>query len=350
MSKIRILFTIPNFKTAGSQYVLLSLYRRIDKTVFDPFICVERFPETIPDDIPLHRQLTFAWTGSNFQDVKKFKNLLNQHQIDILHSWDYKSNYLEALATRSANVKYVYTKKNNAWSKRWKLKSLLSSHIAYDNPDMKERFFASWLFRNKIAFIPHGVDTALFEPLEAEERENFNLICIGNINANKNQLLLLKALRQLPERVVLYLYGKEEAHYRKQLDNYIIANNLTSRVFFNSYVINSNIPKILASMDLFVLPSLQEGLPVSILEALSCGVPVLSSNSGGGAKYIVSKGGGLIFEVDKTESLVSHVRRLLQNPEELKLLSQKGRANVVNNFSLKFEIEAYEKLYKKIVQ
>ena len=77
---------------------------------------------------------------------------------------------------------------------------------------------------------------------------------------------------------------------------------------------------------------------------------MLSSNSGGGAKYIVSKGGGLIFEVDKTESLVSHVRRLLQNPEELKLLSQKGRANVVNNFSLKFEIEAYEKLYKKIVQ
>src|SRR5690606_31742285 len=150
-----------------SQYVLLSLYKRIARGIFDPFICVEKFPEMITEDVPLDHQLVFEWTGNKLKDLRNFRKLLKRNKIDILHSWDYKSNYLEALATRLAGVKYVYTKKNNAWSKRWKLKSFLASHIAYDNPEMKERFFTSWLFRNKVSFIPHGVDTEIFRPLEA---------------------------------------------------------------------------------------------------------------------------------------------------------------------------------------
>src|SRR5690554_5957433 len=98
--RIKVLLTIPNFKTAGSQNVLLSLYRRIDRGVFDPFICVERFPELIPQEVPLDHQLVFEWTGNKLKDVRNFRKLLKRNKIDILHSWDYKSNYLEALATK----------------------------------------------------------------------------------------------------------------------------------------------------------------------------------------------------------------------------------------------------------
>ena len=87
-------------------------------------------------------------------------------------------------------------------------------------------------------------------------------------------------------------------------------------------------------MDLFVLPSLNEGLPVSILEALSCGVPVLSSDSGGGAKFILEKGGGYLFDLETPESLIKHLKRLVQSPNELASLAKEGRKNIVTNFSI----------------
>src|SRR5690554_2072772 len=183
MSKIKILYAIPNFKTAGSQYVLLSLFRNIDRDIFEPYICIEKFPETVPADVLENQLILFEWSGKKARDVMRFRAVLRANKIDVLHSWDYKSNYLEALACRMAGVKYLYTKKNNAWSKRWKLKSLLSNHIAYDNPEMKARFFASREFKKKISFIPHGVDVDVFKSLEKIRSKTFNIACIGNIGA-----------------------------------------------------------------------------------------------------------------------------------------------------------------------
>lgn len=350
MSKLKILYTIPNFRTAGSQYVLLSLYRRIDEAVFDPYICVEKYPEVIPDDIPADRRLVFEWTGNKLRDILNFKRLLKKHKIDIVHSWDYKSNYLESFASNIAGVKYLYTKKNNAWSNRWKLKSLLSKRIAYDNPEMKDRFFSSSIFQNKITFIPHGVDTEVFKPMEKIPSETFNIGCIGSIGYNKNQLFVIKALKNLPANILLHLYGNKEKDYKEKIDEYIIANDLKKRVHFHGYLDNKSISETFRKIDLFVLASFQEGLPVSLMEAMACGVPVLSSDSGGGAKFILKEGGGYIFDLKDFRSLVSHLKRLVQNPEEMKKLAIKGRKNVEINFSIQKEITAYEKLYLTIVK
>jgi glycosyltransferase involved in cell wall biosynthesis len=343
--RIRILYTIPNFKTAGSQYVLLSLFRKIDKTAFDPYICIEKFPETVPNDISEKKCLVFKWTDHKFNNTLNFRKLLKNHEIDIVHSWDYKSNYFEALACRIAGVKYLYTKKNNAWSKRWKLKSMLANHIAYDNPEMKSHFFSSLLFQNKISFIPHGVDTSIFKPLEQSIRITFNIACIGNIGDNKNQLFIVKSLKDLPSDIHLYLYGNDERTYREKLNEYINSNFLANRVHFKGVVANNDIPTVYKNIDLFVLPSFQEGLPVSILEALACGVPVLSSDSGGGARFLLKKGGGILFDLEDPIGFTEHLKRLYQNPEERITLSSEGRKNVVANFTLRKEVVAYQELY-----
>lgn len=345
MSKIKILYTIPNFKTAGSQYVLLSLFRNIDRDIFDPYICIERFPEFVPEDVLENQLILFEWSGKKSSDVLNFRSVLRKHKIDILHSWDYKSNYLEALACRVAGVKYVYTKKNNAWSRRWRLKSFLSNYIAYDNPEMKERFFGSWLFKHKVSFIPHGVDINVFKPLKKISTDTFNVACVGNIGDNKNQLFIVKALKSLPQNIVLHLYGKEDKEYRQKLDDFIEVNNMKERVLFHGYLDNVNIPQVYRKMDLFVLASYQEGLPVSIIEALACGLPVLSSESGGGARYILLNGGGYVFDLGKPNSLADNLERMATNQEEMRKLSAEGVRNVEANFSIQNEISSYEKVY-----
>lgn len=348
MPKIKILYTIPNFKTAGSQYVLLALFKGVDRNVFDPYVCVERFPEAIPVCISMSRMLTFAFGGDWRENIFGFKKLLRENEIQLVHSWDYKSNFWEAVACRVAGVKYLYTKKNNAWSKRWFLKSMLANHIAFDNPEMKERFFNSFLFNGKTTFLPHGVDTGRFIPIENKLRANFNIGCIGMIGENKNQLFLVNMLKRLPENTVLHFYGNEETEYRNRLDAAIKKQGLSQRVYFHGLLPNQEMPKILADLDIFILPSKQEGLPVSILEAMACGIPVLSSDSGGGARYLLSS--EFIFSLDSPEEFVAKFLDIYRwSPEDREVKMQALREKVVANHTVEVEVAAYEKLYRKLV-
>ncbi|MDH7912993.1 glycosyltransferase family 4 protein [Winogradskyella sp. SYSU M77433] len=348
LKPIRILYTIPNFKTAGSQNVLLSILRGLDSEKFEAFIAVEKFPELIPDDIPISNQIHIQYTGKLKKDVSQFLQILKTHAIDICHSWDYKSTSVEVLTCRLSGVKYLYTKKNNAWSKRWLLKSILANYIAYDNPEMKSRFFHAFYLRSKITFIPHGVDLNKFSVKENQTSDVFNLCCIGNIVANKNQKQIIEALLNLPNDVHLNLYGKEDEAYKDQLVHFIEENHLQKRVSFKGFVKNDDIPQVLSQQHIFVLSSIQEGLPVSILEALACGVPVLSSNSGGGAKYILKdEKGGFIF--NSTNELVEKIEILSNNKELYSKLKQEAVENVKSRFSLIKEINAYKNLYLKLI-
>lgn len=347
--KIRILFTIPNFKTAGSQYVVLSILRNLDVNKFDVYVGVEKFPECIPEDIPKNRRVNIGLNEHLIDNVRSFRKVLKNNKIDLVHSWDYKSNYSEAIACRVTGVPYLFTKKNNSWSKRWLLKSILSKHVAYDNPQMRQRFFNMLHFKSKITFIPHGVDISKFKPLPKIAQTTFNLCCIGNINPNKNQVLILNALTLLPENVHLNLYGKEEMLYKNELTKYIKAHDLTERVHFHGYVKNEDVPQVFNKQDVFVLASKNEGFPVCLLEAMACGVPVLSSNSGGGAAYLLAKNkGGYVFDVNNVIELSRKIKCFMTNKDVYENSKVAALENVRTHFSLTKEIEAYNSLYLKL--
>ncbi|MBN2478038.1 glycosyltransferase family 4 protein [Candidatus Micrarchaeota archaeon] len=348
--RVKILLTIPNFKTAGSQYVLQNLYRQINREIFDLYVGIENLPEYFPEEIPASQRIFFKRSGKKISDIRTLRNILRKNRIDLVHSWDHKSDFTEAVACRLANVKYLYTKKNNAWSKRWKLKSFLSDHIAYDNPEMKNRFFNSFLFRGKITFIPHGVDPDIFVPSLTlrSGKIPFNLCCVGNIVPNKNQLFLVESLLRLPEYIQLHLAGRADAKYLENLKKFVQEKALEKRVHFHSFIGNNSLPEFFKDKDVFVLASYNEGLPVSVLEAMACGLPVISSCSGGGTAFILKDGkGGYLF--GDREDFLQQVLKLRQE-EVYEEKSRQAVENVRQNFKLKDEIRSYEVLYKKLIK
>lgn len=350
-NKINILFTIPNFKTAGSQFVLLGLYNALDRELFQPYVLVEKFPENFPKDIKENERLHLTENVGSRSYIAKLSRLLKSKKIDILHSWDYKSNAIEALACRKAGVPYVYTKKNNAWSKRWFMKSVLASHVVYNNPEMQARFFDNLSLRKKVTFIPHGVNPSVFEPQESKtEKNKVTIGCIGVLGPNKNQLFLLKALSQLPSNFQVFLYGKEDQAYRAALDAYVSKNQMSERVFFKGYIANHQIPAVMATFDIAVLPSIQEGLPLSIMEAMACGVPILSSDSGGGARYLLE---GVIkeciFKLDDPSQLVQQLGTIATNTALQEQLKTYGLKRVREDFSIEREVGSYVRLYQKLI-
>ena len=109
-------------------------------------------------------------------------------------------------------------------------------------------------------------------------------------------------------------------------------------------------PAILNQLDVFLLASKKEGLPVSILEALACETPVLASDSGGGTAYIASEGDGvLIFETDNDREFLDGISKLYKDEALRNGLGKEGRVLVEKKFTLKMELNTYEKLYQKLV-
>lgn len=348
--KIRVLFTIPNFKTAGSQYVLLSIINKLDKDLFEIFVGVETRLELIPDSIPVKNRVQILLTGNTLKDAYRFSKTLRKKKIQLVHSWDYKSQFVEAIACRLAWVPYIYTKKNDAWSKRWFLKSLLSRGIAYNNPDMEQRFFNHFLLRHKVRFIPHGIDTNHFKPTanKKENREVFNLCCIGNMGENKNQLFLVNALKSLPQNVHLNLYGHGDKTYLRGLKTLIHQEQLEERVHIHNFIKNLEVPGILQKQHVFVLASKKEGLPVCVIEALACGVPVLCSDSGGGSRYIFKDGlGGAIFDLNNMQQFIAQINLFYTDTNYL-LLKRREAIALSKQFDLNKEVKSYETLYQQL--
>lgn len=348
--KIRILFTIPNFKTAGSQFVLLAILNKLDSNQFEVFIGVESRPELIPDIIEKSNRVHLPYSGCFLKDVNLFYRKIKFLKIDIIHSWDYKSNFVEAVACRIAFKSYLYTKKNASWSKRWFLKSFLSHHIAYDHPDMKREFFNHFLLRHKTSFIPHGVDLEQFKPLQLAIADDdvFKICCIANIGDNKNQLFLIEQMVKLPNSAHLYLYGNSEHKYLLQINSLIKKLDLAERVQINNFIENEQLPALLNKFDLFVLASKREGLPVSVLEALACGVPVLCSDSGGGTRYIFADGkGGVVFNLDKPKQFKNAISKFYENKIYYQTKKTEALA-LAKKFDIANEVKGYELLYKQI--
>ncbi|WP_225035565.1 glycosyltransferase family 4 protein [Winogradskyella sp. SM1960] len=348
---IRILFTIPNFKNAGSQYVLLALITRLHKNDFDIKIGVENHWDYAKKVILENNlvQLPKPFQVSKIPYLKQYIKVLKTNNIDLVHSWDYKSNYLEPLACRLAGVKYLYTKKNNSWSRPWQLKSILSHFIVYDQPEMKTRFFSNQIFANKIGLIPHGVDLLKFFPLEKSPHSAFNMCYVGNINSNKNQLFVLKAMLNFPENIHLNLFGKPDLNYKSTLESFIEVNNLKHRVHFRGFITQSQLPEMFRTQDVLVLSSLEEGFPVCLLEAMACGLPVLSSDSGGGAKFMLQDmTKDCLFSIDDSADFENKILNLIQDQDLYQSLCKEGLDLVKNRFSIEQEVNSYVKLYNNI--
>jgi len=364
--KIKVLFNIPNFNTAGSGRALLNVIERLDKNEFQPEICCRHskgdlFEEAKKLGIPIHiAHFTTLMKprGRAMRNVMRLSKYFKELNPDIIHSYNYSDDYSEALAARLAGIKWIYTKKNMGWgSNAWKLRTRFANVIIPQNTDMVEEFFPG---KENLRLIPIGIDISEFTNNENADSicEKYNIagsepviITIANVIPIKGIEFLIKGfsliLEDLPKAKLLII-GEDKTEYANLLKNEIAGQGLEDKVVFTGR--QSNIKPFFKIADLFILSSTKagEGGPISVLEAMASGVLCYGSDVPG-IRDQFKEFQDQLFESENPGAIANkilHAMRLTN--EERKQRIDKQTKFILQNYSVENEVRKLQDLYRQI--
>jgi len=367
--KIRVLFTIKNFDTAGGGKALLKVAQRLNPDFFEPHIaCLHSqgafFKVVENSGIPVHI-IDYLHPMDNrlkgLMHCLKVAKMFRRIKPDIIHSYNYGADYSEGVAVRLAGAKWVYTKKNMNWggasSNSWRLRTLLANRIAYQNRDMKELFFPG---EKKAFYIPRGVDVNEFsskvspekikEEFSIQEQETI-LMCVANLEPVKKVEVLIEAFNELQKikpDLRLFIVGEYNDEYGDSLLRLAFDTYRLKNVIFTGKRFDIN--AFLQLCDIFVLPSKMEGSPVAMLEAMASGCLVLGS-AVPGIRDQLAEFPELLFKAEDAADLKDKLMQIVNmKPSDQAVLKNKMVNYVTHHLNINLEVKKHEELYHSMLK
>lgn len=369
---MRILHLISSTGFYGAENVILNLARGLREDGHIPYIlCLKGVSKTDPEIyfqalkegllskvIPCRHRFDIKVIG----EIKKFVSVEN---IDIIHSHGYKGNFYGLMASKFSRVPIITT--IHLWTgetrklrfyeyldKRWLVKSM--NHVVLVSPTFYSDVKNSNLGTEHITFIPNGIDTETFNPsrVSGSVRKEFGIekaLIIGNVarfHQEKGHVQLINIFNriqsQIPEARLL-LVG--DGPLRNNLKSLVRRLDLQDKVIFAG--VRSDLPALYKAMDIFVMPSQKEGMPMALLEAMAMALPVVAT-AVGGIPYVISKDGdGVLVEPQDADALFDAITSLIKDSSYRRRLGNRARAKIVSQFSLQILYKKYLEVYEKIL-
>ena len=136
-------------------------------------------------------------------------------------------------------------------------------------------------------------------------------------------------------------------HFFRSLHKSILELGLADEVILTGHIPNDRIPAILKAIDVYVLPSLREGTPVSILEAMAMEKAIVATDVGGVRDQIINGQTGLLIQPMSSKAIANAINSLFSNPLLRAKLGRNARRHVEKNFSPAQALNQYRQLYKR---
>ena len=283
---------------------------------------------------------------------------LRRTRADLVHSHEFTMAVYGAAAARIVGIPYVITMHGaqtvlNAWRRRAALswafrRSLATVGVSDDTSTYMQHTLK--LPPGIITTVRNGIPVrpGVGDPVRAElalAPAEVLLVAVGNLVPRKGHRVLLEALAPLnvpdlpPWRLAIAGRGRQ----KEPLQQLATELGITTRVHLLGH--RDDVPNLLAAADVFVMPSLWEGLPLAILEAMFAGKPVVASAISGIPEAIQSGVQGLLVPGGDAPALTRALRELLTDPARRAALGAAGRRRAEAEFTIEHMTDAYERLY-----
>ena len=292
------------------------------------------------------------------------KKLVGERHYKIVHCHSPIGGVIARLACRKARkkgTKVIYTGHglhfyNGAPFINWfmfypieKLCSKITDVLITINQEDYERV-SSWN-TCKVEYIPGiGVDTAALKNVTINRQDvrrelglsddDFVFMSTGQISVRKNHETIIRAIAKIGDKKVKYLivgFGELE----KKLRYLAVQLNIHDQIVFAGY--RDDVKKLLHAVDAFAFPSLQEGLPVALMEAMAVGLPIVCSNIRGNVDLVEHGKGGFLYEAKDVDGFVKGMTKIVDK-DVANSMSHVNQENI-NKFDKKNVIQCMDKIY-----
>jgi len=223
----------------------------------------------------------------------------------------------------------------------------------FNNKLLSDEKYFTTKFKN-VLVCSNGVDTNIFKPGDdrQEIRDTLNLKANDFVILFVGRFDLVKGVNYLIEsaKVIISKYSRAkfilvgDGSLRKEYE--ILASSYQNIIFLGW---RDDIPQLMRMSDIFVLPSLSEGLPNVIMEAIASGLPVIASDVGGVSQLITNQETGILIQPKDIDALVSSIDKFITEPLLTERLGKSGRLKIVENYSWDIICEKLEKYFSAIV-
>lgn len=356
---MRVLQVIPELKLAGAQIMVENLSLELIKQG-----CTVKVVSLYSEVTPVSERLKANGVEVNYLNKKsgldigvigRLRRIILKYKPDVIHTHSYALKYAIVAKTGLHCQPLVHTIHNLA-DKETTKSNLILEKILFQKRDavpvaisplIKRSIMEYYnLASDYVPMIFNGIDVEKYEPKTEYSfmNDEIRIIHIGRFQEQKNHEMIIEAMSMLAAqypKVKLYLFG--EGPLKNEIQELVIREKLNGNVIFAGMTRSPDIE--LKRSDLFILPSKWEGMPITLIEAMACALPIVATPVGGVPDMVQDQNSALLVK-NCAQSLADGIERLIKDESLRKKLGKNARKNVIS-FSSREMGKEYLNLYEK---
>jgi len=363
---VKILFLVNHLNIGGITSYILNLSCGLKQRGHSVFIAsgggglLPKFKELGIGHIPIPIKTKNELSPKIILGAFKLSKIIKDNEIDIVHLHSRTTQVLGCLLHKFTGVKHIST--CHGFFKRRLARRIFpcwGERVIAISEQVKEHLINDFkLNPSKIILVHNGIDMDRFKRFSAADREKAKLKLglksgpvvgivarLSDVKGHKYLIGAMKSILAIYPEAQLLIVG--EGKMEKELKRLTESFNIEKSVFFIPEAYDTR--EILPAMDIFVMPSLKEGLGLALMEAMASGLAVIGSRVGGIKTLITEGKNGLLFEPRDTEGLKEAIITLLADPKKREALAKGAEEFIKDNFSKDKMVLETERVYQEVI-
>jgi glycosyltransferase involved in cell wall biosynthesis len=378
MQKINILYVITKLELGGAQKQLYNLIRGLSKKKFNILLLTAKEGFLLDDFLSLEN-LTLRKSAYLERRINPFKDFLacieiyryiKANRIDIVHTHSSKAGIVGRFAARLARVKWIIHTVHG-WSFNdfqpavWRIFFIwlerfaalwTNRFIVVSNCDRQKGVALGIGQEQQYSLIRYGIGYSEFSKKDEDTKKEWGIkkddLVVGMVSCLKPQkspqdfVKVARLIHRVLPEAKFILVG--DGVLRPRVQELIERLGLNGKIILTGW--RRDIFRMLSVMDVFILTSLWEGLPIAALEAMSVSLPVVATNTGGIAEVVVDHKTGFLVKTHDMDSLSEKLRILLKDKRLRIQMGEQAKNSLGADFTLPIAVKNTQDLYCSLLQ
>ncbi len=362
---IKVAFCITDLDPGGAERALVRLVTKLDRSEWDPHVfCLADYGSLVDDLALANVPVTCLGVRrkTQFGVVYRLCRILRNLRPQILQTYLYHANIVGRVAGTLARVPTIVSgirvaEKRSRWplfvdrATNW----MVDENVCVSDAVRDYAVNESGLSQEKTTVIPNGIEASLFENANPADLAPFGIppnnrtiLFVGRLDSQKAPLDLLNAVPELLDSYDdLHILFVGTGPLEADINNWIADRQLESRIHLAGW--QADVAGLMKSTYCLALPSLWEGMPNVVLEAMAAGLPVVATTVEGIGELLSHQETGMVVPVGSQQKMGAALRWLLDHPEDSLSMASSAQELIHNRFTSQQIADSYTQLYRELL-